>query len=411
MGKYKYVPGSGIQKLLIYTFLLLCLSACGGLPGISQPQANQNPTATPSTISPTDTVEMPTAQPTQNDTPVLIPSHIITPTAGKTTHKPTKPQTPKIGNPPGVQPAPTGNGNGNARPVLAFYYMWYNPSTWSANTMSDLPANRYTSSSDALIDQQVNEASGAGITGFISSWWGAGDKTDKNFVKLLAHSAALENRTHYHFASSIYFECDAPAFNGPGNIASGLQYLTAHYGNDAHFFHWQGKPVFFFWDPLGQGRTLAEWAAIRSQVDPGRQTIWSAEGVDTALLSVFDGIHLFSGGYWGLQSNTMTTVDQGFRAKIDAYDKANGTQKIWAAGIIPGYDDTHVPGRVGAYIVPRNNGSTYSTSWASAIASKPDWITITSFNEWFEGSMIEPSATYGNEYLNITQQFAQQWHG
>jgi hypothetical protein len=294
--------------------------------------------------------------------------------------------------------------------VLAFYYMWYNPSTWNSNTMSDLPATRYNSSTDAIIDQQLNEASGAGITGFISSWWGAGDQTDKNLGKLLAHSTALENHTHYHFASSIYFECDAPALNGSARIVSGLQYLISHYGNDPHFFHWQSKPVFFFWDPLGGGRTLAQWASIRSQVDPGNQTIWSAEGVDTALLSVFDGIHLFSGGYWGLQSNTMTTVDQGFRTKIDAYDKANGTQKIWAAGIIPGYDDTHVPGRVGAYIVPRNNGSTYSSSWASAIASKPDWITITSFNEWFEGSMIEPSATYGNEYLNITQQFTQQWH-
>jgi hypothetical protein len=45
------------------------------------------------------------------------------------------------------------------------------------------------------------------------------------------------------------------------------------------------------------------------------------------------------------------------------------------------------------------------------MASDPEWITITSFNEWFEGSMIEPSATYGTLYLNLTQQFAKQWHG
>jgi hypothetical protein len=36
---------------------------------------------------------------------------------------------------------------------------------------------------------------------------------------------------------------------------------------------------------------------------------------------------------------------------------------------------------------------------------------MTTFNEWFEGAMIEPSVTYGMRYLNLTQQFTQQWHG
>lgn len=305
--------------------------------------------------------------------------------------------------------APQVASSSNARPVLAFYYMWYNMSSWDANQMSDLPTIKYDSADDTTIDRQVTWAANAGITGFISSWWGPGDQTDKNFVKLLAHSASLENKTHQHFASSIYFECDAGGLSGSGNIVNGLRYLISNYGSSPYFFHWQGKPVFFFWDPLGNGRTLAEWASIRSQVDPNNQTIWSAEGVDTSMLSVFDGIHLFSGGYWGLQSNTMTAVDQGFRAKVDAYNSAHGTDKIWAAGVIPGYDDTRVPGRTGTYIVPRNNGATYTTSWDAAMASNPSWITITSFNEWFEGAMIEPGTKYDMLYLNLTQQFTQKW--
>ena len=59
----------------------------------------------------------------------------------------------------------------------------------------------------------------------------------------------------------------------------------------------------------------------------------------------------------------------------------------------------------------RNNGATYHESWAGAIASNPDWITITTFNEWFEGAMIEPSVTYGNLYLDLTQQLIKQWRG
>jgi hypothetical protein len=276
--------------------------------------------------------------------------------------------------------------------------------------MSDLPTTQYNSADDATIDRQINAAAGAGITGFISSWWGINDPTDQNFVKLLAHAATLESKTHYHFASSIYFESDAGGLSGSANIVTALRYLYSHYGSSPYFFHWQGKPVIFFWDPLGNGRTIAEWASIRSQVDPNNQMIWSAEGVDTNMLSVFDGIHLFSAGYWGILHNNMPVVDQGFRTQINSYNSAHQTHKIWAAGVGPGYDDTRVPGRAGTFIVPRNDGTTYATSWSAAITSNPEWITITSFNEWFEGSMIEPSVTYGTKYLTVTQQYAQQWH-
>src|ERR1700736_4261815 len=104
------------------------------------------------------------------------------------------------------------------------------------------------------------------------------------------------------------------------------------------------------------------------------------------LLNVFDGIHLFSAGYWGITHNNMKQVYQVFRDEINSYNKAHHSHKIWAAGVLPGYNDTRVPGRQGTYIVSRNNGKTYRTSWDAALASQPDWVTITSFNEWFEGA-------------------------
>jgi len=54
---------------------------------------------------------------------------------------------------------------------------------------------------------------------------------------------------------------------------------------------------------------------------------------------------------------------------------------------------------------------TSSVQAIGALASNPEWITITTFNEWFEGAMIEPSVHYGNQYLDLTRHFATQWHG
>lgn len=389
MKVFHYKKYRTIIFTLLNVFLLVFICACQNTVSAAQglqPTAVSSTPPTPQgppTPTPTPTLPPWAQQPTP--TPIL---HYTTPTPETSTHVVS-----------------------TQRPVLAFYYTWYSPSTWSSRTMSDLPTTKYNSNDDATINRQLQEATKAGITGFINSWWGAGDQTDKNFAKLLALSATLEKTTHVHFASTIYFESDAPALQGTSKIVSSLRYVLSHYGNDPHFFHWQGKPVLFFWDPLGNGRTLAQWAAIRKQVDPKNRTIWSAEGVDTNLLNVFDGLHLFSAAYWGIQHNDMNAVDQGFRTKINSYNKAHKTHKIWAAGVLPGYDDTRVPGRKGTYIIQRKNGATYRESWTGALSSNPDWVTITSFNEWFEGAMIEPSVHYGNLYLNITQQYTKRWRG
>jgi hypothetical protein len=286
---------------------------------------------------------------------------------------------------------------GTHPPALAFYYMWYHPATFTLDKMSDLPVTRYSSSLPSTIDRQITEAAGAGITGFITSYGCGGQE---HFPTLMARSAALAPKLGRKFTSTIYVESDG--LGTTAAIANAIRAVLTTYGGSPYFFHYQGKPLIFIWDPLGQGRTLADWAAIRQQVDPNHRSLWSAEGVSTSLLDVFDGIHLFSASYWALLDGTITASNAAFRAKVDAYNAAHGTHKLWAAGVEPGYNDSRI--RAG-HIVPRANGATYRTSWTAALASKPDLITITSFNEWFEGAMIEPSIHYGDLYLKITQAF------
>jgi len=209
--------------VLISTCLLLYLSACGN--GAVQP-AQHNPVAA-------TTPQHGEQQNGDGSLGLQVPGQQASPTPSST---PQASPTPTAGQPISDSP----------HPVLAFYYAWYHPSDWSLSKMSDLPTIRYTSSDDATIDRQMTSAANAGITGFISSWWGGGGDTDTNFAKVLQHAATLESKTHYHFASTIYFESDSPILSGTGNMVKGLRYLMRHYANDPHFFHWQGKPVFFF---------------------------------------------------------------------------------------------------------------------------------------------------------------------
>jgi hypothetical protein len=57
-------------------------------------------------------------------------------------------------------------------------------------------------------------------------------------------------------------------------------------------------------------------------------------------------------------------------------------------------------------VTERWGGETYRALWQEAVAADPDYVLITSWNKWHEGSEIEPSVEYGSVMLNDTAGFA-----
>ena len=53
---------------------------------------------------------------------------------------------------------------------------------------------------------------------------------------------------------------------------------------------------------------------------------------------------------------------------------------------MPGNDDTRTH-RADSYVRDRRNGDFYRETWRAAFSTYPDWIIITSWNEWVEGTM------------------------
>ncbi|HID22466.1 MAG TPA: hypothetical protein EYP14_08700, partial [Planctomycetaceae bacterium] len=90
-----------------------------------------------------------------------------------------------------------------------------------------------------------------------------------------------------------------------------------------------------------------------------------------------------------------------YRAWIEA---AVTLGRISTVTVIPGYDDTKI--RRPGLKVPRRDGALYRMQWEEAIAAQPDWVLITSWNEWHEGSEIEPSVEHGDQYLKLTAEYA-----
>ena len=94
-----------------------------------------------------------------------------------------------------------------------------------------------------------------------------------------------------------------------------------------------------------------------------------------------------------------------FRA-ADRAARAEGLRLI--PNVMPGYDDTPLRG-TGRVTINRRRGQFYRESWGVAsefVGPDQPFLLVTSFNEWHEGTELEPSEEYREMYLQLTRELA-----
>jgi hypothetical protein len=307
------------------------------------------------------------------------------------------------------------------RKVLAFYYPWYyNPqvpggsglgmswqnvdeATKQIGNVAHFPTlGPYDSHDPKLVAQHCAWAKASGIDGWIVSWWGKASPTDRAMPLLLdaARRAGLE--------VTIYYET-VPHQKKPASAAADLLDVLNRYGKHPAWLSVDKKPVVFVY-----GRTLGEiglpgWLETISLVHdkyPGGARFLGDDMGQTAA-RIFDGIHTYN----PVGSLVAKSADQArawARQTYPAWVKTADRQgRISTITVIPGYDDTKI--RKPGLRCDRLGGRLYEVQWEEAIAADPHWVLITSWNEWYEGSEIEPSAEFGEAYLRQTARCAAQF--
>jgi hypothetical protein len=287
----------------------------------------------------------------------------------------------------------------DGRQVWAYYFGWYTGESWGDGRLLDRPAAPYDSRDGGAISRQISEAQSAGIDAFIAAWYGpAGDNlTSQTFNALLDISAGQGFRA----AASV--DLGDPAFNATvGDTIGTLSYLIGDRANHPAYLRYNGRPVIYFWN---QSRfSVADWENIRAQVDPGRNTIWVAEGTNTGYLRVFDGLYLFNTA-WAANPASVAT-QWGRRA-------ASAGATFYTPTVLPGWDESALAaGRPNPTSPrPRNNGQFLTSSWNGAVASGASVILVVSWNEYLENSHIEPSQVYGAQSLDVLRPLVAAWKG
>lgn len=284
--------------------------------------------------------------------------------------------------------------------VAAFYYPWYgNPSTdgkwihWTSHNhlppddiSSDYyPAlGAYSSNDPAVVAQHMEWLRQAGIGVIITSWWGQGSWEDQT-VPLL-----LQTADRYGIKVAFHVE----PYNGrtANRLVSDIQYLYRQYGSSPAFFrstatsHYsqdgQPKGMFFVWNMEGNGETkYSYWQQALDQIHALPEGgLIIANSLDAGWIegSHFDGLYNYA--------SLHIKESGGF-----SWARSLPPDALYVPSVLPGFSARRVGYPADTY-VPRLDGNTYNEQWTAALGTgiEPEMVTITSFNEWHEGSMIEP---------------------
>ncbi len=92
------------------------------------------------------------------------------------------------------------------------------------------------------------------------------------------------------------------------------------------------------------------------------------------------------------------------------YLLANSKEDFHISGIWPGFDDYEIWGwGSGPRLVPRFDGETYNLTWQWILDDNLPAAQISTWNDWYEGTIIEPSVEFGSKYVEMTRNYAAQF--
>jgi len=314
--------------------------------------------------------------------------------------------------------------------VFAFYYPWYGspagPSGlwehWEGVTNEYISSSAhypllgaYDSADERVILAHMAMAKHAGIDGFISSWWGIGTFEDNQVRRILsvAEQVGLKISMYYESVRNLTQQ----------GIIEELSYIVNSYADSPSFLKDSGRPVLFiyaisydYWV-----RDANFWLKVRRGVEANvGPVVLIGDTVDQGYLHVFDGFHTYI--YLGedveafyvdaverLESG-LSSSEEVSKAFSSAYSggKVSVDLKSFSLTVIPGNDLTAIGGDPDLFR-DRGGGEFYARHWDVALELDVHSVLITSWNEWHEGTEIEPSREYGFDYIGLTRQFVEKY--
>jgi hypothetical protein len=217
----------------------------------------------------------------------------------------------------------------------------------------------------------MREIAAAGVGEVVSSWWGWGSVEDQR-LPLVVRAAAAHGLT-----VAVQLEPYDP--RNPPYVSRSADTVAA----DLAHLRDLGITRVYVYAPFDDVSDAA-WTALNAAAAP-LQLLAQTTSVARAAADGFAGIY------------TYDIVSYGASSFAGLCARARAARLICAPSVGPGFEAERATGD--PHVKPRLDGRTYDSMWAAAIRAGADRVTITSYNEWHEGTQIEPARSGGSRTL------------
>jgi hypothetical protein len=310
--------------------------------------------------------------------------------------------------------------------VGAYYYPWYGSNKRHWNQYRHQPKlGEYNAKDEQVIRQQIDWATGHGVDFFAISWWGEGTFEDEAVKSHFLKTRLIDELSFailYESKGRLQAEENAPIDLSDTHVRetliSDFQYLARTYWNDPHYLRINGQPVVFIYVTRGfQGEIVEAMRQLQSEMgkmgfDPyliADQYQWEVP-MDEALVKAV--------GYEAVTTYAMKPspsdpddfpdtddfINQFAAICRQRLEEAHRAGSAFVPNVLPAY---YSPG-LEKQIFPRLTPGQFKKLLHDALnytdPEAANMVMITSWNEWHEGTSIEPAKEFDTHYLDALQE-------
>jgi hypothetical protein len=302
----------------------------------------------------------------------------------------------------------------NDKKVYMHYLAWFgggkNGRHWIDKTIHEPAIGYYSSQSWATHIYHILLSAAIGVDGAIINVRTDYDQESFNmFVESIKRVEDIYPEFEYDIIIS-YDDQDATVTSVTANLTH-LKELTI--SNTNHYLHKNNKPIVFVWKYEGF-LTSQDYRNIANSVFHNNPPILLKNELDLEAVPneyVMNSIYPWVQGWTENGSNWGEDyINWFYNTQIDF--KLNNKVEFVTGAVWPGFDDRKVVWGKNRWI-DRANGDTYNKTWNLINENhkgKIDWVILETWNDFNEGSELEPIADNGSyQYLNLTAKHIQKF--
>jgi hypothetical protein len=283
------------------------------------------------------------------------------------------------------------------RLVLAFYYPWF--ARYDGNKLADRPTEPRNVWSSADVDDMTRQAANHGVDGFVVSY--AGDDNDGRAFDLAVRAAQANDQLITGYIETP--RATSLTSRGKPDMKVVLRWLTQllqRRTSPSFLRAADGRPVVFVYGMAGL--SPRSWRMISDNLKSvmGGPVHLVGDSPSWDYLPFEYGVHRYDAVESGAKLTRWSKTTALLTRAWTVVDPAIAP-RLFVGTVSPGFDDTRLRGDRHP-VIERGDGTRYERTWDAARAGRPDWILVTSWNEWYEDTQIEPGVETGRDALDLT---------